>query len=264
MILKTTSLGARRTVTGFAALLAAGVLAAACSSSASPSTTSTAAPNTTAGSTGTTATTSGSSTTTTTSSTTTTTSTNSSLLTTLGKFKSGEHATFAATYKVTTTGSADKLTGLTIAQQSPDSLFKVDSSTGTFELITIGAKTYLCALTAGKWTCLNGGKSDPEAALFDFYEPGTYLPEVEAAVKAQGAQATYSTKTVNGFPLSCISVTGAKGEKGTGTFCVTAEGALGYVSYASASGSGSFEITSFATSVPSADFTLPAKVTSLP
>ena len=266
MNLKTKDSGARRAVTGCVALVAAGVLAAACSSSSSPSTSTTAAPGTTAaptttvaGSTGTPTTTAGGS------STTTTTSANSSLLSTLEKLKSGEHQTFAATYKVSTTGSSDKLTSLTIAQQSPNTLFEAVTSTSTVEILTIGAKSYLCSETGGKWTCLNGGKSDPETAMFAFYEPGTYLPEVEAAVKAQGAQATYSAKTVNGFALSCISVTGAKGEKGTGTFCVTAQGVLGYVSYSSTTGgSGNFELTKYATSVPSSDFTLPATVTTLP
>ena len=135
------------------------------------------------------------------------------------------------------------------------------TSTGTFEFLTIGTKSYLCSQTAGKWICLNGGKSLPEADLFAVYEPGTYLPLVQAAAK-DGAHASYSTKTVNGFPLQCVTVTGATGQQGTGTFCVTSQGVLGYVSYSgTASGSGSFSITNFSGSVPGSDFTLPAKPT---
>ena len=109
--------------------------------------------------------------------------------------------TFIATYKITSSSATDKLTSLTIAQQSPNQLFKAVTSTGTFEFLTIGTKSYLCSQTASKWICLNGGKSLPEADLFAVYEPGTYLPLVQAAAK-DGAHASYSSKTVNGFPLS--------------------------------------------------------------
>jgi hypothetical protein len=47
---------------------------------------------------------------------------------------------------------------------------------------------------------------------------------------------------------------------------VTAQGVLGYVSWtgATAATSGSFEITSYSTSVPAGEFTLPATPTKLP
>jgi len=235
------------------------MLATACGSSASSGTSSTAAPPTTAaGSTGSTSTTAGATGASTTTSTTSAGALGSAFL---GKFQSGEHLTFTATYKITSSNGTDKLTSLTIAQQSPNQLFRAVTSTGTFEFLTIGTKSYLCSQTAGKWICLNGGKSLPEADLFAVYEPGTYLPLVQAAAK-DGAHATYSTKTVNGFPLQCVTVTGATGQKGTGTFCVTSQGVLGYVSYSgAASGSGSFSITNFSGSVPGSDFTLPAKPT---
>ncbi len=259
---KTIFSGTRRTATGLVALAAAGMRATACSSSASSGTSSTAAPTTTAaGSTGSTSTTSGATGATGSSTTTTTTSAGGLGSAFLGKFQSGEHLTFTATYKITSSKGTDKLTSLTIAQQSPNQLFRAVTSTGTFEFLTIGSKSYLCSQTAGKWICLNGGKSLPEADLFAVYEPGTYLPLVQAAAK-DGAHATYSTMTVNGFPLQCVTVTGATGQKGTGTFCVTSQGVLGYVSYSgTGSGSGSFSITNFSGSVPGSDFTLPAKPT---
>ena len=253
--------GTRRAVTGLGALVAAGLLATACGSSASSGTSTTAAPGTTAaGSTGTTPTTTGAS------GSTTTTSGSSLGASFLGKFQSGAHATFTATYKITSGSSASKLSSLTIAQQSPNSLFKGVSGGSTFEFLSIGTKSYLCSQTAGKWICLNGGKSNPEASLLTVYQPGAYLPYVQAAAKAHGATATYSTKSVNGFSLSCVSVTGAKGEQGTGTFCVTAQGVLGYVAWSgnTPANSGSFEITDYSTSVPGSDFTLPAKPTSIP
>jgi hypothetical protein len=104
------------------------------------------------------------------------------------------------------------------------------------------------------------------ADLFALYQPNYYLPYFEAAAKAEGAQVSYSSKSVNGLSLSCVSVTGAKNETGTGTFCVTSQGVLGYVSWtgATASQAGSFEITSFSTSVPAGEFTLPATPTKIP
>ena len=265
---KTRFSATRRTATGLVALAAAGMLATACGSSASTGTSSTAATTTTAaGATGSTSTTAGSTGATgatgaTGNSTTTSTTSAGGLGSAfLGKFQSGEHLTFTATYTITSSSGTDKLTSLTIAQQSPNQLFKAVTTTGTFEFLTIGTKSYLCSQTAGKWICLNGGKSLPEADLFAVYEPGTYLPLVQAAAK-DGAHASYSTKTVNGFPLQCVTVTGATGQKGTGTFCVTSQGVLGYVSYSgTGSGSGSFSITNFSGSVPGSDFTLPAKPT---
>ena len=94
----------------------------------------------------------------------------------------------------------------------------------------------------------------------------TTCPTCRRPPRPRARQVSYSSKSVNGLSLSCISVTGAKGEKGTGTFCVTPQGVLGYVSWTGTTGSqaGSFEITSFSTSVPADEFTLPATPTKLP
>ena len=170
-----------------------------------------------------------------------------------------------ATYKITS--GSGSLTSLTIAQQPPDSLFAGSSSSGTFKLITLGKKSYICTgggSTAA--TCFNAGAEASLTDLFALYEPNFYLPYFQAAAKTEGAQVTYSSKTVSGLSLSCISVTGAAGEKGTGTFCVTDQGVLGYVAWTgtTASDNGSFEITSFSTSVPSDEFTLPATPTTIP
>jgi hypothetical protein len=114
--------------------------------------------------------------------------------------------------------------------------------------------------------CFNAGAEASMADVFALYQPNYYLPYFQAAAKAQGAQVSYSSKSVNGFSLSCVSVTGATNEKGTGTFCVTAQGVLGYVSWtgATAASAGSFEITSYSTTVPSGEFTLPATPTTIP
>jgi hypothetical protein len=102
--------------------------------------------------------------------------------------------------------------------------------------------------------------------LFALYEPNKYLPYFQAAANAQGAHTSYSSMTLNGYSLSCLSVTGAPNETGTGKFCVTAQGVLGYVQWtgAKASQGGSFEITNYSTSVPANEFTLPATPTTVP
>jgi hypothetical protein len=161
------------------------------------------------------------------------------------------------------------LTSLTIAQQPPDSLFAGTSSSGTFELITLGNKSYICSGQSASGTggiCLSEGAASSEADVFAPYEPNFYLPYFQAAAKAAGAQVSYSSKSVSGLSLSCVSVTGAAGETGTGTFCVTDQGVLGYVSWtgSTASQNGSFEITSFSTTVPAGEFTLPATPTTIP
>ena len=257
-----------RIAAGFVLATTAAILAAGCSSGTTNPTTSTSASSTTV------TTSAGSSSTTTTtaagasSSTTTTTSAGASGSGLLSKFQSGEQATFVATYKVTS-GASKSLTSLTIAQQPPDSLFGGTSSSGNFELITLGKKGYICSGQSSGGTggmCLSEGAAASEADLFKIYEPNFYLPYFQAAAKASGGQVSYSSKTVNGISLSCISVTGAAGEKGTGTFCVTGQGVLGYVAWtgATASDNGSFEITSYSTSVPANEFTLPATPTTIP
>jgi hypothetical protein len=181
-------------------------------------------------------------------------------------FKSGQHVTFTATYKITS--ASKSLSSLTLAQQGSDTLFKGTTSSGTFELITLGTKSYICSQSNSTWSCFSSGTgtTNPEAALFALYEPSTYLPEFQAAASAAGGHASYSTKTVNGYQLSCLSVSGVPGENGSGTFCVTSAGVLGYVAWtgAKASESGSFEISSYSTSVPASEFTLPATPTKLP
>ena len=259
-----------RIAAGFALATVVAILAAGCSSSSTGSTTTTSASTTTtAAANSTTTTTSAANSTTTTvanSTTTTTTSSGSSGSSLLSKFQSGEHATFIATYKITS-GSSKSLTSLTIAEQPPDSLFGGTTTTGTFKLITLGTKSYICSGAAGSGAaCFSEAAAGSLAGLFALYQPNYYLPYFQAAAKANGAQVSYSSKSVNGFSLSCVTVAGATNEKGTGTFCVTDQGVLGYVSWtgATAASAGSFEITSYSTTVPSGEFTLPATPTTIP
>lgn len=256
----------RRVLAGLAFGAVAAIVAAGCSSSSTPPTTTTTAASST---TVTTAAPSSSTTSTTVAPSSTTTAPSTGLLgsSLLSKFKAGEHQTFIATYKIIS-GTSKSLTSLTIAEQSPDSLFAGTSSSGSFKLITLGTKSYICSGGSGGTaaTCFSAGAEASLADVFAFYEPSYYLPYFQEAATAAGGHVSYSSKSISGFSLSCISVTGAKDENGTGTFCVTPEGVLGYVAWTgtTASSAGSFEITSFSTSVPSGEFTLPATPTTIP
>jgi len=239
--------GLNKSRTSMLALMIGGaLLAAGCSNSGSSGTTTTQAPTTTTTPSG--------------SSSTTTTTQSNPAEGLLGKFQSGEHATFTASYKITSATSPGST--LTIAQQPPNSLFKITTSSSTTEFIQTSGKTYLCSEIVSKWSCYSEGASSPEAALVKLYEPQTYLPYFQAAARAAGGHATYSQKTVNGLSLSCIAVTGVTGEEGTATVCVTAQGILGLVSSTAGKGS-SFEIQSYSGSVSGNAFVLPAKPTSL-
>lgn len=262
MIKNVTRLSSSRASTAGALVILAAVLAG-CSSASTGSTTTTttaAATTTTTTAAATTSTTAAS--TTSTSSTTTTAPTNSAASSLLDKFQSSEHATFIATYKLTS--ASHSLSSLTIAQQSPDEVFEGTSATGSFQLFTLGTKSYVCSKSAATTSCFGTSAATSETELFAAYEPGTYLPYFEAAAAAAGAHTTTSSKTVNGFSLSCVTASGLKGETGTGTFCVTSQGVLGYVSWTGTSDSGNFEIESYSTTIPAGEFTLPAKPTTVP
>jgi hypothetical protein len=267
MIKLARSFKSNRTAVGVALLATMAILAAGCSSSSSGSSATTTTSKPAASATTTTATSSSSTTTTTAAASTTTTTSAAALGSTLlAKFESGEHATFLATYKITS-GATKELTSLTIGQQSPDQIFKGTTASGAFELLTLGTKGYLCSQSGGAgWTCFDETAANPDAELFALYEPAKYLPYFQAAASAAGAHTSYSSMSVGGFPLSCITVSGAPNENGSGTFCVTAQGVLGYVSWtgAAVSDSGSFEISSFSTSVPAGEFNLPATPTAIP
>lgn len=237
-----------------AGLLALAALAAACGSSSSSTTTTTAA----SGGGTTTATTgaAGGSTTTTSA------GGGGGAAAFVNKFKGGSNQTFTASYKVT--DSTGKVTSFTIAQQPPNSSFSVTSTSGKVQFITTGGKSYYCLQHSGSWTCLSAGAATASySELFKVVQPGTYLPYLQAAAAAEGGHVTTSSKTVNGIDMSCVTVSGAKGQTGSGTYCVTSDGVLGYVQSSSSAG-GTVELTSYSSSVPSGSFTLPATPTSMP
>jgi hypothetical protein len=201
-----------------------------------------------------------------TSSTTTTTSPSALGSVLLGRFKAGEDTTFIAQYAIHTAASS-ALASLTIAQQPPNSLFKGTSTEGSFEVLTTNGTTYGCEVPAsGSAVCYPVADFATYASMLKIFQPKNYLPYFEAAAAAKGVHVTYSSKTLAGLSLSCLSVSRMSSAVTSGEFCITSQGVLAYASWtgATAMESGSFYITSFSTDVPAGTFTLPATVTTMP
>jgi hypothetical protein len=219
-----------------AAVLAFGLALAACGGSSSPS-----ASNTT-----------------TTSSTTTTTSAPGASGETVTGLSSlaanGKDATFAATYTYkegTTTET------MTIAQQPPDSLFKISS--GGFDLTT-ASKSYYCSAS----TCVSSTTADPLSSLLFLFDGQTFEDTVAAyatldqtQLAAEGVTLSFSTGTYAGQPSKCITIHTTSTGTSSSVWCVASNGVLDYW----IAGTTSFTLTSFTSSPPSSDFTLPAGVT---
>ena len=188
------------------------------------------------------------------------------------KVKSGEAVPFTATY--VTTGSAPAT--IVYAVKPPNGVLFKDSpsnASGTggingFEVIVNPTGEYACtppASSAAKWMCqkLNPASASTENKIFDFYTPShwvTFLQDFSLAAGFAGDKISSSSMSLNGFSMSCVDFQ-ASGIPGTSKICTTSQGILGYVKVAN--NSTSFEIKSFSSSPPNADFQLPqgAKVT---
>jgi hypothetical protein len=165
--------------------------------------------------------------------------------------KSAEKATFKAVYTITNAGSTQTVT---IEQSPPKSLF----STKGGDVIDTGSATYYCTDSAQS-TCLSAGTSNPLASLTALFSPQTVLTELnavqaEAAAHAAGYNVSFSSGSYAGQDTTCANVTG------TGTnvkYCVTKQGVLAYAS----SNGGTFSLTSFSSSAPASDFSLPPGAT---
>lgn len=188
------------------------------------------------------------------------------------KVKSGEAVPFTATY--VTTGSSPAT--IIYAVKPPNGLLFKDSPSNAiggggingFEVIVNPSGEYACtppATSTSKWMCqkLNPATASTENKIFDFYTPShwvTFLQDFSLAAGFAGDKITSSSMSLNGFSMSCVDFQ-ASGVPGTSKICTTSQGILGYVKVAS--DSTSFEIKSFSSSPPNADFQLPqgAKVT---
>lgn len=165
-----------------------------------------------------------------------------------------ERLTFKAVYvDHPKTGASSSIT---FEQKAPNSLVLV----GGGELLTEGGKTYYCAKPGSTTTCYVATTTDPLAAVFDIFDPAVVITELKAiqqevTAKLAGVTVTSATKTIAGSSAQCEIV---KTKSGTGEWCITSGGFLGYIG----EGSGGYlELQSFSTSVSSSDFKLPAGAT---
>ena len=191
--------------------------------------------------------------------------------------KSSEATTFEAVY--VTTGSSP--TTVVYGVESPEGLAFRNSPTvssysgnATLDIVVNSSGEYYCAppspsgaVKSSVWTCQKLPKVDASQynAIFDFYTPAhwvTFLRDFALAAGFAGDKVSTSSKTVNGFAMSCVDFV-ATGEPGTSTICTTSQGLLGYVKVATVSTS--FEITSYSTSPSASVFQLPpgAKITTV-
>jgi outer membrane murein-binding lipoprotein Lpp len=188
--------------------------------------------------------------------------------------KSNQPATFEATY--ITTGKSPAT--IVYAVQPPKGLAFTDTPTshaagsvGRVDIVANSTGEYLCSPPSGStstWSCEKATALDAadENKLFDFYTPShwvAFLKEFSLAAGFAGDKVSSSSKTVNGFAMSCVDFVAA-GVKGKSTICTTSQGILGYVKVAG--DLTSFELKSYTASPSASLFQLPAgaKVTALP
>jgi hypothetical protein len=180
--------------------------------------------------------------------------------------KQGKAVPFQATY--VTTGSSP--TTVVYAVQPPkDAAFKelagsnVTNGTPTVDLISNATGTFSCATSSGTgsngWRCDKLGPANAQAQtqIVTFYTPShwiTFLNVLAIGAGLAGDKVSRSSMSVNGISLNCVDFD-VKGQ-GRSTICSTTAGILGYVKVAG--NPTSFEIKSFTTSPPAADFQLPA------
>jgi hypothetical protein len=171
----------------------------------------------------------------------------------------GRAAQYKVTYKYTLTGAG----GMTGEQswyfKPPKSRYdfagNVGGQTSAVSFFNVTEGTFFCMSVGTAKTCFRAAAGMPNP-----------IDSNPAAVFAQGMIANPSgyggvfveNKTFAGQSGSCYDVTG-QGPAGSGRFCYTQSGILLYQNF-TASGSGiTLEATNVSTTVPDADFELPAR-----
>lgn len=168
--------------------------------------------------------------------------------------QNAEHASFKAVYTATNNGQTQTVT---FEQAPPKSYFA--SSDGS--VIDTGSTTYFCSTSSGQQTCIStSGGQNPLAGLLQLFSPATAVTalqqaETEVAAHVAGVDVSFSSQTFAGQDSTCVTVN-ASGQ--SGKYCVAkSSGILTY----EGTGSNSFELTSFSSSVTDSDFAPPAGAT---
>jgi hypothetical protein len=164
-----------------------------------------------------------------------------------------------------TTGSARST--ITYAVRPPSDLAFTEtagSQGSSTRLVANSAGEYSCsqASASSGWTCQKLAKASAAAqnALFSIYTPAhwaTFLEAVSIGAGLAGDKVKTSTRTVNGFSLSCVNLYAQRA--GTSSICTTKQGILGYVK--AAAQSTAFEIKSYSPAPPASAFQLPPGAT---
>ena len=171
--------------------------------------------------------------------------------------RTGQHATFKATYGAHNAGGTSE--SVTLEQMPPKSVF----SSGTSSVLDDGTHTYFCSPSGGSEQCVSeavrGSGTSPLASITATFDPATLLNELQAAEAAAvahraGYSLAFSEATYAGLAAKCVNFTHAST---TVKYCVTNSGILAYVSSAGST----FELTAFSASPPARDFALPAGAT---
>jgi hypothetical protein len=102
--------------------------------------------------------------------------------------------------------------------------------------------------------------TNPLAGILDLYNGSTFLSTVSAyssraILEAEGISLNYSSASYAGVASSCVSIT--VHSSSTAKWCVSNQGVLTYWS----SGSDTFALTSYSSSVPASDLKLPTGAT---
>ena len=167
------------------------------------------------------------------------------------KASSATHATFKASY-TSTQGSGSTQT-LTFAQKGSKSSF----TSGTTTFYSDGTTSTFCDNSQSPPTCTqtSGTGANPLAGLLTLFSPQGVSSAIQAAAAAAaGVTVSHSSETHGGQASSCISYSRAgQGVK----YCVNGDGVVTLIQ----TPTGSFELTSYTTSVSDSDVSVPAGVT---
>ncbi len=244
-------------------LAAVGLSVAACgSSSSSPSSTNSSSP----GAGGSSATTSGGSSVTTSGGSSGSKAAGKAAISQLGsKIAAGQAATFVATYTLTSAQNGKVVNGtFKIAHDATNTLFSFIGPQGSFVEIISKAKSTVCAHVSGAWKCFGGALAAEVAksasALLDF-SPKAELAKLKA-LEGGAYDTSTSSQTFAGQSVTCITFH-THSNNGTFTVCVTAQGVPAEAVGTDTSGHYKLAMSNFSSSVPSNEFTPPAKTSTI-
>jgi hypothetical protein len=179
---------------------------------------------------------------------------------------SAKASEYKVTYKLTATGGSEAFSG----EQSwyfkpPKARFDFSSSasgqTATVSLYALPDGTFMCFGGAGQAQCI--GMSGLDTALQQ--NPAALYQEAFIQHPDQFSGVLVETRQIAGQQAHCYDVKAGTAAAGLtdGRFCYSAQGIPLLQRFGVQGGTWTMEATSLSTTVPDADFTLPAKATTI-